>query len=82
MKKSIKIFVSNFCGKCAEAKLLHEKLLEKGIDSQLYNVETMDGLAEASFYGVDQIPSVLWEDENGDTVGCRGSVPDINKLIQ
>lgn len=69
---TIKLFVKDDCPHCPAAKLACE-----GIDVEVYDVGKIDGLAEASFYGILATPTVLVLDGDGqEVVSWRGAVPD------
>jgi hypothetical protein len=76
---TIKLFVKRDCPRCPAAKRACE-----GIDGiQIYDVGQMDGLAEASFYGILATPSVLVLDVDGkEIVSWRGAVPDRTLLTR
>lgn len=73
----VKLFVRDDCPKCPAAKRACE-----GIDNlRIYDVSSIDGLAEASFYGVMATPSVLVLDSGGHEVAAwRGEAPDPTAL--
>jgi hypothetical protein len=67
---------------CPVAKKLGEHLAAENIGVQHYNVETADGLAEATFYHVMALPTILVEDEDENGIGeWRGSVPRIDEVL-
>ncbi|MDP2234115.1 MAG: thioredoxin family protein [Actinomycetota bacterium] len=70
---NVKLFVKDDCPRCPAAK---QALA--GLDELLvYDVSEMDGLAEASFYGVLSTPSALVVDADGNEIeSWRGVVPD------
>ncbi len=69
---TIKLFVKDDCPRCPAAKVACE-----GIDVEVFDVGDVEGLAEASFYGVLATPSVLVLDGDGhEIVSWRGAVPD------
>ncbi|HEY3318713.1 MAG TPA: thioredoxin family protein [Coriobacteriia bacterium] len=75
---TIKLFVKDDCPRCPAAKRACE-----GIDVEVYDVGQIDGLAEASFYGVLATPSVLVLDSLGhEIVSWRGAVPDRTLLAR
>lgn len=76
---NIKLFVKDDCPRCPAAKNACE-----GIDGvQVYDVGDIDGLAEASFYGILATPSVLVLDADGrELVSWRGAVPDRTLLAR
>jgi len=46
-----------------------------------YDLDTADGLAEASFYGVLSAPSLIIEDEEEtEVIGWRGTVPTLEEV--
>jgi len=75
----LKLFTKPDCPNCPQAKLLideieHENLSDVVIER--YDVSTLDGLTEATFYTVQATPSILLVDENGtEKMGWRGEVP-------
>ena len=73
----IKLFVKDDCPRCPAAKLLVE-----GFDSvQVYDVDEVDGLTEASYHSVLSTPSILVVDSAGNEVrGWRGEVPSLSVL--
>ncbi len=79
----VKIFYKDDCVICPLAKKLGESLRKKNIDVVDYNVETADGLAEASFYSVMALPTIVVEDgkENGIET-WRGEVPKMEEVLE
>lgn len=75
---TIKLFVKDGCPRCPAAKRACEGLT--GVE--IYDVGQVDGLAEASFYGVLATPSVLvLADDGSELASWRGDVPDSSALI-
>ena len=69
----IKLFVKDDCPRCLAAK----HALEGIDDVRIFNVDDLDGLTEATFYGILSTPSVLLLDSSGSEVfSWRGTVPD------
>jgi len=69
----IKLFVKDDCPRCPAAK----NALEGIEDVQIYNVDELDGLTEATFHGVLSTPSVLLLDSSGfEVFSWRGTAPD------
>lgn len=70
---NVKLFVKDDCPRCPAAKQALD-----GIDGVLvYNVDEIDGLAEASFYSILATPSALVVDADGNEIeSWRGVVPD------
>jgi len=75
---NVKLFVKDHCPRCPAAKRVCE-----GLDTvEVYDVTSVDGLAEASFYGVLATPTVLVVDEGGrEVAGWRGESPDRSALM-
>ena len=73
----VKLFVKDNCPRCPAAKRACE-----GIDDlQVFDIASIDGLAEASFYGVMATPSVLVVDASGNEIAAwRGESPDADAL--
>ncbi len=67
----VKVFVKPGCPKCPKAKELAEK-----IGAEVHDISTVDGLAEATFYGVLSTPSVLVVDGDEVVAAWHGEVPE------
>ena len=79
----VKIFYKDDCVACPLAKKLGENLREKNINVVDYNVETADGLAEASFYSVMALPTIVVEDRMENGIGeWRGNVPKMEEVLE
>jgi hypothetical protein len=64
------------------AKKLRDTLQEKNVEVGDFNVGTTDGLAEATFYRVMALPTILIEDEAENSLQeWRGSVPRIDEVL-
>ena len=78
----VKIFYKDDCPKCPLAKKLRDNLKEQKVNVIDYNVGTADGLAEASFYSIMSLPTVLVEDGMENGVGeWRGDVPQMEEVL-
>ena len=79
---TVKIFYKDDCPKCPLAKQLKDGLIERDVNVVAYNVGTADGLAEASFYSVMSLPTVLVEDTMENGIGeWRGDVPKMEEVL-
>jgi thioredoxin-related protein len=79
----IKLFVQGQCSKCPQAKEVGNSLKKEGFNVLEYDVETVEGLAEASFYSVQATPTFILEDQEENTVAdFRGEVPAYEKIKQ
>ena len=78
----VKIFYKDDCPKCPMAKQLRDRLKEENVNVVDYNVGTPDGLAEASFYSIMALPTVLVEDTMENGLGeWRGDVPGMEEVL-
>jgi thiol-disulfide isomerase/thioredoxin len=78
----VKIFYKDDCPKCPLAKQLRDGLKERNVRVLDYNVGTADGLAEASFYSVMSLPTVVVEDAMENGLGeWRGDVPRMEEVL-
>jgi glutaredoxin len=79
---SVKIFYKDDCPMCPMAKQLRDTLQEQNVDVSDFNVGTTDGLAEATFYRVMALPTILIEDEAENSLQeWRGSVPHVDEVL-
>ena len=79
----IKLFVQGACPKCPQAKKFGELLRQEGYTVEEFDVETADGLAEASFYSVQSTPTFILEDKGENRIAdFRGQVPGIDAIRQ
>jgi len=77
----IKIFTKAKCPKCPAVKKIGMELKKEGVSVLNYDLDTMDGLAEASFYSILSTPSIVIEDEEEEEVACwRGEVPTLQEV--
>ncbi len=81
--ESVKIFVKAKCPKCPAAKDIETTLKAEGVPVRHYDLDTLDGLAEASFYSILSTPSIIIEDEKEEEVASwRGVVPTLQEIKQ
>lgn len=75
---SVKIFTKAKCPKCPEAKAIAMALKKEGVRVLQYDLDTVEGLAEASYYSVLSTPSLIVEDEEEkEMASWRGRVPTL-----
>jgi len=78
---SIKIFTKAKCPKCPAAKQIGTELKKEGVPVFSYDLDTIDGLAEASFYSVLSTPSLIIQDEEErEIISWRGVVPTLQEV--
>jgi hypothetical protein len=77
----IKIFTKAKCPKCPAVKKIGVELKKEGVPVYNYDLDTIDGLAEASFYSILSTPSLIIEDEEErEIIGWRGVVPTLQEV--
>jgi glutaredoxin len=78
---SVKIFTKAKCPRCPEVKEIGKELRREGFPVMSYDLDTLDGLAEASYYSILSTPSIIIEDEQEREVASwRGVVPTVQEL--
>ena len=78
---NIKIFWQENCPNCPKAKELGEILESNENRVQYYNIDTVDGLAEASYFDVLSTPSVIISDRDDREIkSWRGTVPCLEEV--
>ena len=79
--EKVKVFVKDGCYKCPSAKEVGGLLLQEGVEVLYYDIDTADGLAEASFYGVLSTPTMIVEDSSEKMLAdFRGTVPTVQQV--
>ena len=82
-KTRLKIFVrSNNCPKCYEVLRCYKVLREKGVEFEVYDIDTLDGLTEASSYGVVSIPTILEVNEQGEKINSFLKLEDFLERVE
>ena len=79
MSKTIKLFVGDGCPNCPQAKKVVEDYIKdnpkhEDIRLELWNVGTVDGLAESAYYDVFSTPTVLVLKDNKEVKRSGGVV--------
>jgi glutaredoxin len=79
----IKIFTKAKCPKCPAVKEIGKELKKEGLPVLHYDLDTVDGLAEASFCSIRSTPSIVIEDEEErEIISWRGVVPTLQEVKQ
>lgn len=80
---SLKIFTKAKCPKCPAVKEMGMELKREGVPVYNFDLDTIEGLAEASFYSILATPSVIIEDEEErELISWRGVVPTLQEVKQ
>ncbi len=78
----LKFFSKDNCPNCVPAKEIVEAIKKQGIIVEQYNVDSVDGRAEAMFYDVMGTPSTVLVDPKGNEIASwRGAVPNKQTLL-
>jgi len=85
MKLIIKVFTREDCSQCPTAKnIAHKVAMEFGIELREFDIDTVDGLAEAHFHEVLSTPSIIIVDIDNDEwlelAGFRAIIPNYQEL--
>lgn len=76
----MKVFWQKDCPNCPKAKEIGKKL-EKELEVQYCDVDTVDGLTEACLYQVMSTPSLVVIDEKGEEIeSWKGILPEIDYI--
>ena len=79
----VKIFTKKECPRCPQAKQLGAQMEKDGCSVLYYDVETVNGLAEATFFSVQATPTIIVEDADENVLAdFRGQVPTREELLQ
>jgi len=79
----LKIFTKAKCPKCPGVKEMGIELKKEGVPVFHYDLDTIEGLAEASFYSILSTPSLIIEDEEErEVISWRGVVPTLQEVKQ
>lgn len=79
----VKLFWKTACPQCGNAKIIGNQLEQEGLLVYDYNLDTPDGLAEASYYSVMSTPTIIIEDEQENPIASfSGQVPTSSEVKQ
>ncbi|HBY57077.1 MAG TPA: hypothetical protein DEG96_04365 [Candidatus Atribacteria bacterium] len=79
----VKIFWKKNCPNCPKAKRLGEQLEEENILVQYFDVDTVDGLAEACLYDILSTPSfVITDSGDNEIIAWKGQVPFLEEILK
>lgn len=76
----VKIFTQPSCPNCPSAKKLGQELLSQGINVELYDIKTSEGLAESLMHNVLSTPSVVIIDNNRVVADFLAKTPTIEEV--
>jgi hypothetical protein len=79
--RAVKIFTRRECPKCPATREVGNHLRMEGVKVIDYDMGTIEGLAEAAFYGVMATPTIIVEDrEDHELAAWRGTVPTSQEI--
>jgi len=74
--ETVKLFWKAKCPECGGVKAVGSELKAEGLPVYDYDLDTPDGLAEASYYGVMATPTIIIEDEKENRIASfSGKIP-------
>ena len=80
--KLVKFFIKENCPNCPPAKEVAKELMKRGIIVQQFDIDSVDGRAEAMFYDVMGTPSTVVVDRDGnELMSWRGKTPDGQTIL-
>ena len=76
----VKVFIRKTgCPKCHKVLKDSKVLKDKGVEFQIYDIDTVDGLAEASYYGLMSTPEIVRVNKHGEEGSRHVDLEDIIK---
>lgn len=82
-KTILKIFIKKTgCSECHEVLKWCKSLEEKGIRFELYDLDTTDGLGEASYYGVMSVPTIIETDPDDDEINRFTDLKELSQYLE
>jgi thiol-disulfide isomerase/thioredoxin len=77
----VKFFWQEDCPKCPAAKVVCQEMESEGINVEYLDIKSVEGMAEAAFYGVLATPTTIVVDrEENELVSWRGEIPEKEKI--
>jgi hypothetical protein len=77
----VKFFWQEDCPRCGHAKEVCNKLIEKNVHVELFDIATIDGMTEAAFHEVLSTPTtIIVDDEENELRSWRGSAPSFEEI--
>jgi len=76
----VKIFWQEGCPHCPTAKNLGRDLESSGVKVEYYDIKSIDGLAEATFFSIMSTPSVVVTTDNNESKIWKGKIPEMEEL--
>ena len=78
---TINVFGKQGCAKCHTARNKHEHFVSRGklerkVQVVIYDLNTVDGLAEGAFYDVNEVPLTIVEQDGRSIARWDGEVPN------
>ncbi|MEE8402762.1 MAG: thioredoxin family protein [Candidatus Hydrothermarchaeaceae archaeon] len=79
----VKLFWQKNCSKCPPSKEVCKSIEVDGIDVEYFDIQSVDGMAEAAFYNVLSTPTTVVVNKEEDELLCwRGETPDREKICR
>jgi len=82
-KMKLKLLWRKECKMCTPAKTACARLEKEGIEVEYFDVDTVEGMAEAAFYEVSSTPTTIVVDRRGNEVASwRGEAPEVEAILR
>lgn len=82
-KMIFKIFIRRAgCSKCHEVLKWCKTFKNKGVQFELYDLDTTDGLGEASYYGVMSVPTIIETDPDDDEINRFTDLKELSQYLE
>ncbi|VVB74482.1 Uncharacterised protein [Candidatus Tiddalikarchaeum anstoanum] len=78
----VKIFVQDTCPNCPPSKELGKELAKKGLNVEVHNIRTPDGLAESLMHDILSTPSTVVFKNGVKVKSYLGITPKIDELLE
>ena len=83
----VKLFWQEKCPNCSAAKTMVNSVVSgngtKGIMVKEFDIDNVDGMAEASFHSVMGTPTTIIVDDNdSEIISWRSQIPDKSQLME
>ena len=80
---TFKVFIKERgCPKCHKVLQHCNALKEKGLNFQVYDLETVNGLAETSYYGILSVPTIIEVDSEDNEIKRWMGLEELIKFNQ
>lgn len=79
MVKKYKLFTTPMCPKC---NALKESMKDIGVEGEIVDATTPEGLEQARKYNVSSVPTVIFFDEKGEVVSTAHNLEEVKRVVE